>query len=85
MISVLLSLKRSPVVRYRDGSDAAKRVAKSIHDTLTKESSLCSFGSVDSGQTVLLVLDRRDDPVTPLLNQVNFNFFFFRHFNFFKS
>lgn len=67
--SVLLSLKKSPVIRYQASSDTAKRLAEGVRDILTKESSLCGFGLHDTFP-VLLIVDRRDDPVTPLLNQV---------------
>lgn len=67
--SVLLSLKKSPVIRYQSSSTTAKRLAEGVRDVLTKESSLCGFGLHDV-LPVLLILDRRDDPITPLLNQV---------------
>lgn len=47
----------------------AKRLAEGVRDVLTRESSLCNVAHNDN-YPVLLVLDRRDDPVTPLLNQV---------------
>lgn len=71
--SVLLSLKKSPVIRYQGSSDTAKRLAEGVRDILSKESSLCGFGGHDTSP-VLLILDRRDDPVTPLLNQVRLSF-----------
>ncbi|KAK6622685.1 hypothetical protein RUM43_008527 [Polyplax serrata] len=66
--SVLLSLKKFPIIRYQGTSDMAKRLAEGVRDVLTRESSLCNVAHNDN-YPVLLVLDRRDDPVTPLLNQ----------------
>jgi len=69
--AVLLSLKLNPVIRYRAGSQAAQLLAKLIYEQITKESSLFDFRSNMDGAAppLLLVLDRRDDPVTPLLHQ----------------
>ncbi|KAH8324997.1 hypothetical protein KR074_002697 [Drosophila pseudoananassae] len=69
--AVLLSLKLNPVIRYRAGSQAAQLLAKQIYEQITKESSLFDFRSNIDGAAppLLLVLDRRDDPVTPLLHQ----------------
>lgn len=49
----------------------AKRLAEGVRDVLTRESSLCNVSHNDN-YPVLLILDRRADPVTPLLNQVHF-------------
>lgn len=67
IISVLLSLKRCPYIRYQNSSEMAKRLAEKIREVLSKESS--SFEFRQDSSPILLILDRRDDPVTPLLNQ----------------
>lgn len=71
IIAVLLSLKFRPVIRYRAGSTPAQKLAKHIYEKINKENSLFDFRVQESGAPppLLLVLDRRDDPVTPLLNQ----------------
>lgn len=45
----------------------AKKLAEKIREVLSKESS--SFEFRQESNPVLLIVDRRDDPVTPLLNQ----------------
>ncbi|XP_017756227.1 PREDICTED: vacuolar protein sorting-associated protein 45 [Eufriesea mexicana] len=67
LISVLLSIKRCPCIRYQNSSDMAKRLAEKIREVLNKESN--SFKFRQDSSPLLLILDRRDDPVTPLLNQ----------------
>ncbi|XP_076221896.1 vacuolar protein sorting 45 isoform X2 [Nomia melanderi] len=67
IISVLLSIKRCPYIRYQSSSEMAKRLAERVREALTKESN--SFNFRQESSPVLLILDRRDDPVTPLLNQ----------------
>ncbi|XP_029036738.1 vacuolar protein sorting-associated protein 45 isoform X1 [Osmia bicornis bicornis] len=67
IISVLLSIKRCPYIRYQCSSEMAKRLAEKIREVLSKESS--SFEFRQDSSPILLILDRRDDPVTPLLNQ----------------
>ena len=72
LCAVLLSLKLNPVIRYRAGSQVAQLLAKQIYEQINKESSLFEFRSHDNGgmaPPLLLILDRRDDPVTPLLHQ----------------
>lgn len=65
--SVLLSLKKCPYIRYQNSSEMAKRLSEKIREILSRESS--SFEFRQGTDPILLILDRRDDPVTPLLNQ----------------
>jgi vacuolar protein sorting-associated protein 45 len=71
IIGVLLSLKIRPTIRYKMGSQVAQTLAKRVFDTMNKESSLFSFRPPENGipPPLLLILDRRDDPLTPLLTQ----------------
>lgn len=56
--------------RYQRGSEICERFAQSLHHlTAIEERELFDFGSRGEAPPVLLVLDRRDDPVTPLLSQ----------------
>ncbi|UYV72688.1 VPS45 [Cordylochernes scorpioides] len=68
LAAVLLSLKKCPVIRYQSFSETSRRLAESIRQIITKEASLFDFPRQDS-VPVLLILERRADPVTPLLNQ----------------
>ncbi|CAG9835503.1 unnamed protein product [Diabrotica balteata] len=67
IISVLLSLKKCPVIRYQANSNICKDLGSRIDEVINKESSLFAFNQINS--SLLLILDRRDDPITPLLNQ----------------
>uniref|UniRef100_A0A453BPK0 Vacuolar protein sorting-associated protein 45 homolog n=3 Tax=Triticinae TaxID=1648030 RepID=A0A453BPK0_AEGTS len=67
--SVFLALKRRPVIRYQRTSDVAKRIAQETSRLMyEQESGLFDFRRTENS-SLLLVIDRRDDPVTPLLNQ----------------
>lgn len=56
--------------RYQRGSEICERFAQSLHHlTAIEERELFDFGSRGEASPVVLVLDRRDDPVTPLLSQ----------------
>ncbi|XP_077298329.1 vacuolar protein sorting 45 [Arctopsyche grandis] len=68
LAALLLSLKKRPVIRYQQNSDPCKRLGENIRQIICRESSLFDFQSGEN-PTLLLLLDRRDDPVTPLLNQ----------------
>ncbi|KAJ8876167.1 hypothetical protein PR048_024076 [Dryococelus australis] len=66
--AALLSLKKHPFIRYQASSEMAKRLAEKIREVLAKEAALFDFRQTETSP-LLLILDRRDDPVTPLLSQ----------------
>jgi vacuolar protein sorting-associated protein 45 len=66
--AMLLALKRRPQVRFQHNSERAMRIAESVVVSMDTEGELFSFRRADA-PPLLLVLDRVDDPVTPLLNQ----------------
>ncbi|KAJ0256553.1 Vacuolar protein sorting-associated protein 45 [Hirschfeldia incana] len=67
--AVFLALKRRPVIRYQRTSDTAKRIAQETAKLMYQhETGLFDFRRTEISP-LLLVTDRRDDPVTPLLNQ----------------
>ncbi|GMF76062.1 unnamed protein product [Aspergillus oryzae] len=68
VISILLALKKNPLIRYEKNSLLAKKLATEVRYQLTQEEQLFNFRKTDT-PPILLVLDRRDDPITPLLTQ----------------
>jgi hypothetical protein len=68
IIGVLLSLKKKPLIRYQRSSPLAKKLASEVRYYMTQEDQLFDFRKVDT-PPVLLILDRREDPITPLLMQ----------------
>ncbi|TNM92675.1 hypothetical protein fugu_018077 [Takifugu bimaculatus] len=68
LTSVLLALKKCPMIRYQLSSDMAKRLGESVKQIITKEYELFDFRKTEV-PPVLLILDRSDDAITPLLNQ----------------
>ncbi|KAJ4304422.1 vacuolar protein sorting-associated protein 45 [Collariella sp. IMI 366227] len=68
VVSVLLSLKKKPLIRYQKSSPLAKKLASEVRYYITQEDQLFDFRKVDT-PPVLLILDRREDPITPLLMQ----------------
>jgi vacuolar protein sorting-associated protein 45 len=66
--ALLLSLKKNPLIRYEKNSYMAKKLATEVRYQLTQEEALFSFRKTDT-PPILLILDRRDDPITPLLTQ----------------
>ena len=67
----MLSLRRGFRLRYSGGSELAARVAKSLFQlTEVEQRELFDFGERDAASnSTVLILDRREDPVTPLLSQ----------------
>ena len=55
------------IFRYTKSSMMSQRLAEELHRTMQREHELFAFNS--DVAPILLLLDRRDDPVTPLLNQ----------------
>jgi vacuolar protein sorting-associated protein 45 len=69
LVALLLSLKKRPVVRYERMSALARKLGEEVHYQMQSAlPSLFDFRRTDSAP-VLLILDRRNDPVTPLLSQ----------------
>ncbi|KAL1964234.1 hypothetical protein VTN77DRAFT_7192 [Rasamsonia byssochlamydoides] len=68
IIAMLLALKKNPLIRYEKNSLMAKKLATEIRYQLTQEEQLFNFRKTDT-PPILLILDRRDDPITPLLTQ----------------
>ncbi|MEE6491343.1 hypothetical protein FKM82_016184 [Ascaphus truei] len=68
LTALLLSLKKCPMIRYQLSSDMAKRLAEGVKQVITKEYELFDFRRTEV-PPLLLILDRCDDPITPLLNQ----------------
>ncbi|ORX43460.1 Sec1-like protein [Hesseltinella vesiculosa] len=66
--SVLLSLKKKPLIRYEQTSPMAKQLANEMQRHILQEGQLFDFRRPDT-PPILLILDRRNDPVTPLLTQ----------------
>jgi len=68
IIAVLLSLKKKPLIRYAKNSLLAKKLATEVRYHMTQEEQLFDFRKVDT-PPILMILDRREDAVTPLLTQ----------------
>jgi len=69
--ALLLSLRRRPVIRYQNGSDVAVRLSLALYHLIYhEERSHFDFGlRGNESPPLLLIIDRKDDPVTPLLTQ----------------
>ena len=67
-IALLLSLKKKPLIRYEKNSLVAKKLATEVRYHITQEEQLFDWRRSDT-PPILLILDRRDDPITPLLTQ----------------
>lgn len=68
--SMLLALKRQPsAIRYAGHSAVAEQLAKDLHNQIQGDDIFHFRKSKTGGGLLVLVLDRRDDPVTPLLSQ----------------
>lgn len=67
-LALLLSLKKKPLIRYARNSMLAKKLATEVRYRITQEEQLFDFRRPDT-PPILLIVDRRSDPVTPLLTQ----------------
>lgn len=68
VIAALLALKKKPLIRYAKASLLAKKLATEVQHYIEQEHVLFDFRRTDT-PPILLILDRREDPVTPLLSQ----------------
>lgn len=70
VVATLLSLKCRPQIRYQVGSDGALKIAEEIkHQIEVEDNRGTLFKYTANPQPVLLIFDRREDPITPLLLQ----------------
>mmetsp|Transcript_87693 Transcript_87693/g.174037 ORF Transcript_87693/g.174037 Transcript_87693/m.174037 type:complete len:569 (+) Transcript_87693:119-1825(+) len=72
LLAACIALRMVPAIRYTAAADITRQVAKKVQARLLEERSL--FGTVNSSPadesvSVMLIVDRRSDPVSPLLNQ----------------
>lgn len=72
LLSACLTLRIMPTIRFTASSDLSRQVAQRLQTRITEEQSL--FETIEREKSggsppILLLLDRRNDPVTPLLNQ----------------
>ncbi|VDN19643.1 unnamed protein product [Cylicostephanus goldi] len=66
LVALLLNQKKKPVIRYQRMSEDCKRLADDLNQVVRREEGLFDNAKRD---TILLIIDRSEDPVTPLLNQ----------------
>lgn len=70
VVSVLLSLKKCPVIKYEASSLESKRLASEILYYINSNSNNNLFDDLNRNSDtppVLLILDRKSDPITPLV------------------
>lgn len=66
--ALFLAVRKRPVIRFQRGSEVTRRLAEGLYQlTYKAQAGVFDFGLRSS--PILLLLDRRDDPVTPLLTQ----------------
>ncbi|KAF2446419.1 vacuolar protein sorting-associated protein 45 [Karstenula rhodostoma CBS 690.94] len=68
VLALLLALKKKALIRYQKNSPLARKLATEVRYSMTQEEQLFDFRKTDT-PPILLIVDRRDDPVTPLLTQ----------------
>ncbi|ODV92477.1 hypothetical protein CANCADRAFT_87224 [Tortispora caseinolytica NRRL Y-17796] len=66
ILATLLALKKKPVIRYQSNSERARKLASYVQQSVQAERPLFDFRASDT-PPILLFLDRKNDPVTPLL------------------
>ncbi|GET93296.1 vacuolar protein sorting-associated protein, putative [Leishmania tarentolae] len=64
LTSLMVAQRRRPRIRYQKNSPFVQRLASELVNLLKSDASLYDYPARD---TVLLLLDRNDDPLTPLL------------------
>ncbi|KAJ3145687.1 vacuolar protein sorting-associated protein 45 [Geranomyces variabilis] len=68
ILAMLLALKKKPLIRYEKSSALAKKLASELSYQMQQEGPLFDFRRPDTSP-ILLIMDRRNDPITPLLLQ----------------
>ncbi|KAI9088196.1 Sec1-like protein [Phlyctochytrium arcticum] len=68
ILALLLALKKRPLIRYERSSAVAKKLASELAYQMQQEGPLFDFRKPDT-PPILVIMDRRNDPITPLLLQ----------------
>lgn len=69
ILAALLSHKKHPFIRYQASSSLCKKTAIAVTHKIKEEGELFHFGGGAGNGCLLLIVDRTDDPITPLLTQ----------------
>jgi hypothetical protein len=70
LVATVLAAKRRAQIRYRAGSAICQKLAQQVAARINMSGAYRAFFDLPGREsTVLLILDRADDPVTPLLTQ----------------
>ncbi|WVQ71393.1 hypothetical protein IAR50_000927 [Cryptococcus sp. DSM 104548] len=70
VLALLLSLKKRPIIRWERMSQPGRTLAQAVSGEISsKYRDLFEFRGTQGPAPLLLILDRRNDPVTPLLSQ----------------
>ena len=64
-----MATRSNPLVRFDSNSALCQQLAERIQSKMDAEKEFMTKMSRNSARTHLLILDRKEDPVTPLLNQ----------------
>jgi hypothetical protein len=72
LVSLLLSLKTKPIIRYEANSKMASKLGKEIIYNIEKTNSALFDFKLRDTPALLLILDRKNDPITPLLTPWTF-------------
>ncbi|CCW59933.1 unnamed protein product [Phytomonas sp. EM1] len=65
IVSMMLLTKRRPVIRYRSESKVVQKIAEEVAACMGTVHT--TFPDLKAKESVLVILDRMDDPLTPLL------------------
>lgn len=68
LMALLLAVRRRPTIRHAAGSELAEQLAADLARRYDEHRDLFDFRQPPNAP-ILLLLDRKDDPVTPLLQQ----------------
>jgi len=64
-----MATRCNPTIRYENNSSLCRYIAEKVQAKMAQESDFVNRMSRNSPLTHLLIVDRKEDPVTPLLNQ----------------
>ena len=69
LLSVVFSLRKVPTIRYLVNSDACMSLADMLTIKLKEESKENPSDFDRESKCLLIITDRREEPISPLLNQ----------------
>jgi vacuolar protein sorting-associated protein 45 len=68
LFGIVMATRSNPTIRFDNSSRIGRYISENLQIKIDQEYEFVQRTSRNSDPTLVLILDRKEDPVTPLLN-----------------